>query len=109
LFVAKEVYSFKALDELAISCFWTKRFKECIDANNALLQKGTLPLNEIARVQKNNIVAQENLDKYNEFLQQQQAEWKKIHGQADPTKPASPEIEKTAEASKAKAELITQE
>ena len=110
LFVAKEIYDFKALDELAISCFWTKRFDECINVNNILLQKGTLPLNDIARIQKNNVVAQENLTKYQEYMQQQKENWQNLHEQTnDPTKPASPEIEKTAEASKAKAELITQE
>ena len=47
------IYDFGALDEYAVTAFWTDRYAECVDACDRLLSEGKLPTEERGRVLKN--------------------------------------------------------
>jgi glycosyltransferase involved in cell wall biosynthesis len=53
LFVDSAVYQWKALDELAVSAYYTGRYDECFAVCNDLLGSTALPETERARVQSN--------------------------------------------------------
>jgi glycosyltransferase involved in cell wall biosynthesis len=53
LFVTKAVYDFMVLDEYAISCYWTGRYKESRDACVELLRNPNLPEEYKERVNAN--------------------------------------------------------
>ncbi len=53
LFVTKAVYDFMVLDEYAISCYWTGRYKESRDACVELLKNPNLPEEYKERVNAN--------------------------------------------------------
>jgi tetratricopeptide (TPR) repeat protein len=53
LFVEDAVYSWRALDELAVSAYWAGRYREAMEVNGRLLANPALPAGDKARVQKN--------------------------------------------------------
>ena len=57
------IYDYGLLDELAVTAYWTGRFRECLDACQRLLDDGKLPYGERARVQANKTFALSKLDK----------------------------------------------
>jgi hypothetical protein len=61
LFVDESVYTWQALDELAVSGYWIGRYQESADACRQLLGDGHLPPDEISRVEKNLAFAEERL------------------------------------------------
>ena len=53
LFVENWVYEYGLLDEFSVLCYWTGRYKECLDAATRILREGKIPEEERARVQQN--------------------------------------------------------
>ena len=53
LFIDESMYAWRALDELAVSAYWTGHHREALSTGQRLLSGGALPASEKARVQKN--------------------------------------------------------
>jgi GR25 family glycosyltransferase involved in LPS biosynthesis/glycosyltransferase involved in cell wall biosynthesis len=53
LFIAADVYGWRAVDELAICAFYTGRYEESFDLSAALLEDRALPEFERARIEEN--------------------------------------------------------
>jgi hypothetical protein len=53
LFIDESVYTWRALDEFAVSAYWVGAFREALQANEELLGREELPASERARVLKN--------------------------------------------------------
>lgn len=53
LFIEKEVYDYKALDEYAVSAYWAGLPAVSLEASQKLLDSGLLPIQEHARVKEN--------------------------------------------------------
>jgi len=53
LFVDDSVYSWRAVDELAIAAYWSGNEREALALNQRLLSSSALPASERARVEKN--------------------------------------------------------
>ena len=47
------IYEYGLLDELAVNAYWTRRYAECADACDRLLNEGKLPAEKRDRVLKN--------------------------------------------------------
>jgi glycosyltransferase involved in cell wall biosynthesis len=61
LFVERDVYEWRLLDECAINAWWTGRFRESVAACDRLLAEGKLPAVERARVETNRAFGLEKL------------------------------------------------
>jgi glycosyltransferase involved in cell wall biosynthesis len=53
LFVEDWIYDFGLLDELAISAYWTERYRECLESCERLLGEGKMPHDMHSRVKRN--------------------------------------------------------
>jgi len=53
LFVDAAAYAWRALDELAVATYYTRRYKDSAELNRRLLSEGKLPQTERRRVQEN--------------------------------------------------------
>src|SRR5262249_48115835 len=53
LFVDAAAYTWRALDELAVATYYTKKYEESAALNRRLLDEGKLPLHERKRIQEN--------------------------------------------------------
>ena len=53
LFIWRDVYEFRMLDELAVSAYWSGKVKECFDICKALLESGKCPEAYKQRVTQN--------------------------------------------------------
>jgi len=63
LFVHRDVYEWRLLDELSIAAYWTGRYKESEELCDRLLSEGKLPEREIERVKQNREYARRELAK----------------------------------------------
>ncbi len=65
LFVEKDIYEWRLLDELSISAYWTGKYAESLELCDGLLTNPNLPEREVDRVKKNREFAVEktNADK----------------------------------------------
>lgn len=63
LFVQRDVYEWRLLDELAIAAYWTGRYKESEELCDKLLSDSKLPEREIERVKQNRDYARRELAK----------------------------------------------
>lgn len=61
LFVDESVYSWRALDEYAIACYWTGRYEESARVCQELLVGGAVPDEHVARVKGNLEFSQQKL------------------------------------------------
>lgn len=55
------IYDYGLLDEFAVLCYWTERYRECFDAATRILREGKIPEQERTRVQQNADFAAEKL------------------------------------------------
>lgn len=53
LFVDPSFAEWRNLDEYAVACYWMGKFKESLQANDALLKSGRLPESERGRIENN--------------------------------------------------------
>jgi glycosyltransferase involved in cell wall biosynthesis len=53
LFLDREVYTYRLMDELAIAAYWTDRVHECRELCTILLSRAELPEEDRTRIQKN--------------------------------------------------------
>lgn len=63
LFIEKDVYDWKLLDEVSIVQYWTGRYKECKSNCNKLLSCGKLPTPQVDRIQSHINFCNINLNK----------------------------------------------
>jgi glycosyltransferase involved in cell wall biosynthesis len=61
LFVETWIYEYGLLDEFAVLCYFTERYRECFDAATRILREGKIPEQERARVQQNADFAAEKM------------------------------------------------
>ena len=61
LFIWRDVYEFRILDELAVSAFWSGRVKECFDTCKAILESGKCPETFKPRVTQNMLASEKTL------------------------------------------------
>ncbi|MFG2974803.1 glycosyltransferase [Streptomyces sp. NPDC048331] len=62
LFVEPDWYEWRALDELAVAAYWTGAYQESLDCSERLLEEGSLPEDQRARVLGNVDFARHKLD-----------------------------------------------
>ena len=53
LYIENWVYDYGLLDEFSVLCYWTGRYRECLDAATRILREGKIPEPERPRVQQN--------------------------------------------------------
>jgi glycosyltransferase involved in cell wall biosynthesis len=53
LYIENWVYDYGLLDEYSVLCYWTGRYRECLDAATRILREGKIPEEERPRVQQN--------------------------------------------------------
>lgn len=84
LFIAKDVYDWQLLDELASTAFYVHGFQEGYDACIKLLKENRLPPSEVQRVQNNTSEYEKKLEEMRTALQKAQEQQAHLRAGKEP-------------------------
>lgn len=84
LFIAKDVYDWQLLDELASTAFYVHGFQEGYDACIKLLKENRLPPSEVQRVQNNAKEYEKKVEEMQGALRKAQEEQAKLRAKQEP-------------------------